>query len=144
MVRMSDAGPEHANLSLREDSEGFLCTVVEGDLSDEMARAIAAECKRLSDSGREVLVLCDTHRTGTISPSARKVMANEMRAVRFDAIAIFGASFAVRVISTLAAKSVQILTQQSYPVHFFDTEAEARAWLLAQRHAVRARRRPVA
>ena len=129
MIRMSDPGPEDVSLSLREDPEGFLCTVVEGDLSDEMARAIAVACRRLSDSGREVLVLCDTRRTGTISPSARKVMANEMRAVRFDAIAIFGASFAVRVISTLAAKSVQILTHQSYPVHFFDTEAEARAWL---------------
>ncbi|WP_437809169.1 STAS/SEC14 domain-containing protein [Sorangium sp. So ce1078] len=141
---MSDPGPEDATLSLHEDPDGFLYTVVEGDLSDDMAREIAAACKRLSDSGREVLVLSDTRRVGTILPSARKVMASEMRAVRFDAIALFGASFAVRVISTLAAKSVQILTQQSYPVQFFDTEAEARAWLGAQRDALRARRRPVA
>ncbi|WP_437606671.1 STAS/SEC14 domain-containing protein [Sorangium sp. So ce834] len=137
---MSDPGPEAARLTLREDPDGLLCTVVEGDLSDDMAREIAAACQSLSDSGREVLVLSDTRRIGTISPSARKVMASEMRAVRFDAIALFGASFAVRVVSTLAAKSVQILTQQSYPVQFFETEAEARAWLLAQRDARRARR----
>ncbi|WP_437314795.1 STAS/SEC14 domain-containing protein [Sorangium sp. So ce385] len=137
---MSDPGPEAARLTLREDPDGLLCTVVEGDLSDDMAREIAAACKGLSDSGREVLVLSDTRRIGTISPSARKVMASEMRAVRFDAIALFGASFAVRVVSTLAAKSVQILTQQSYPVQFFETEAEARAWLLAQRDALRGSR----
>ncbi|XXX74419.1 STAS/SEC14 domain-containing protein [Sorangium sp. So ce134] len=137
---MSDPGPADARLSIHEDPEGFLYTTVEGDLSDDMAREIAAACKRLSDGGREVLVLSDTRRIGTILPSARKVMASEMRAVRFDAIAIFGASFAVRVVSTLAAKSVQILTHQSYPVHFFETEADARAWLLAQRDALRARR----
>ncbi|WP_437722079.1 STAS/SEC14 domain-containing protein [Sorangium sp. So ce861] len=137
---MSDPGPEAARLTLREDLDGLLCTVVEGDLSDDMAREIAAACKSLSDSGREVLVLSDTRRIGTILPSARKVMASEMRAVRFDAIALFGASFAVRVVSTLAAKSVQILTQQSYPVQFFETEAEARAWLLAQRDALRGSR----
>ncbi|WP_437568204.1 MULTISPECIES: STAS/SEC14 domain-containing protein [unclassified Sorangium] len=137
---MSDPGPEAARLTLREDPDGLLCTVVEGDLSDDMAREIAAACKGLSDSGREVLVLSDTRRIGTILPSARKVMASEMRAVRFDAIALFGASFAVRVVSTLAAKSVQILTQQSYPVQFFETEAEARAWLLAQRDALRGSR----
>ncbi|WP_436621350.1 hypothetical protein [Sorangium sp. So ce136] len=47
------------------------------------------------------------------------------------------------MIATLATKSVQLLTSRSYPVEFFATEAEARAWLLAQRDALRARRRPL-
>ena len=138
---MRDALIEDANPALREDAEGILCTAIDGDISDETARAIAAACRRLSDSGRQVLVLSDARRTGTISASARKVMAEELRNVRFDAIALFGASFAVRVVSTLAAKTVQLLTRQSYPVEFFETEGEARAWLLAQRDTLRARRR---
>jgi hypothetical protein len=138
---MRDALIEDANPALREDAEGILCTAIDGDISDETARAIAAACRRLSDSGRQVLVLSDARRTGTISASARKVMAEELRNVRFDAIALFGASFAVRVVSTLAAKTVQLLSRQSYPVEFFETEGEARAWLLAQRDTLRARRR---
>jgi hypothetical protein len=138
---MRDALIEDANPALREDAEGILCTAIDGDISDETARAIAAACRRLSDSGRQVLVLSDARRTGTISASARKVMAEELRNVRFDAIALFGASFAVRVVSTLAAKTVQLLTRQSYPVEFFETEGEARAWLLAQRDTLRAWRR---
>ncbi|WP_437828657.1 hypothetical protein [Sorangium sp. So ce1153] len=56
---------------------------------------------------------------------------------------LIGAAFSVRVIAMLAAKGVQLLTSRSYPVEFFDTEREARAWLLAQRDALRAGRRPL-
>ncbi|MGK3986111.1 STAS/SEC14 domain-containing protein [Sorangium sp. So ce136] len=142
---MSDPGVEGASSSLlREDPDGFLFTVTEGDISEDTARAIAAACRRLMESGREVLVLSDASRTGTILPSARKAMAEGLRGVHFDAIAVFGGSFPLRVVSTLAAKTVQILTGQSYPVEFFATEAEARAWLLARRDALRAGRPPVA
>ncbi|XXT16920.1 STAS/SEC14 domain-containing protein [Sorangium sp. So ce429] len=141
---MSDPGPEEASSSFRDDPDGFLFTVTVGDISEDTGRAIAVACRRLMDSGREVLVLSDAHRTGTITPSARKAMADGLRGVRFDAIAVFGASFPLRVVSTLAAKTVQILTGQSYPVEFFATEADARAWLLARRDALRARRRPLA
>ncbi|WP_437828656.1 STAS/SEC14 domain-containing protein [Sorangium sp. So ce1153] len=142
---MSDPGAEDASSSLlREDPDGFLFTVTVGDISEDTARAIADACRRLMDSGREVLVLSDASRTGTILPSARKAMADSLRGVRFDAIAVFGGSFPLRVVSTLAAKTVQILTGQSYPVEFFATEAEARAWLLARRDALRARQRPLA
>ncbi|WP_437620102.1 hypothetical protein [Sorangium sp. So ce1151] len=66
-----------------------------------------------------------------------------MRTARLDAVAILGAAFSARVIATLAAKGVQLLTSRSCPVEFFDTEREARAWLLAQRGALRATRRPL-
>ncbi|XXT16919.1 STAS/SEC14 domain-containing protein [Sorangium sp. So ce429] len=133
-----------ARLELREEPDGILFVAFEGALSDEMARAITAAFQRLSDSGRDVLVLSDARRNESIPPSARKALANGMRSSRLDAVAAFGSSFSVRVIATLTAKSVQLLTQHSYPIVFFDTEAEARAWLLAQRGALRARRPPVA
>ncbi|WP_438023814.1 hypothetical protein [Sorangium sp. So ce233] len=45
--------------------------------------------------------------------------------------------------ATLATKGVQLLTSRSYPVELFDIEPEACARLLAQRDALRARRRPL-
>ncbi|WP_437731673.1 STAS/SEC14 domain-containing protein [Sorangium sp. So ce1335] len=141
---MSDPGRADASPWLREDPDGFLYTELEGDLTEEAARAVAAACRRVNDSGREVLMLCDGRHTGTVAASSRKALVDGLRTVRFRAIAIFGASFPVRVISTLAMKSVQILNRKAYPLEFFETKAEARAWLLAQRDAMRAGPRPVA
>lgn len=121
-----------------------MCTHADGDLSEDMARALAVACRRINESGRDVLMLCDARRMGTVPAPTRKAMADGFRPVRFIAIAVFGASFTVRVISTLAMKSIQIVNRQVYPVEFFATEAEARAWLVAQRDAVRAGQRPVA
>jgi hypothetical protein len=48
----------------------------------------------------------------------------------------------MRVVMTLLARGVHILTGRFYSQQFFDTEDEARAWLLAQRDALQASRRP--
>ncbi|WP_438015355.1 STAS/SEC14 domain-containing protein [Sorangium sp. So ce315] len=141
---MSDPRRADARPWFREDPDGLLCTHVEGDLSVDAALALAAACRRINDSGRDVLMLCDSRHMGTVPAPTRKAMADGFRPVRFIAIAVFGASFTVRVISTLAIKSIQILNRQAYPVEFFETEAEARAWLAAQREVVGAGQRPVA
>ncbi|MGK4000394.1 STAS/SEC14 domain-containing protein [Sorangium sp. So ce1024] len=141
---MSDPRRADARPWFHEDPDGFLCTYVEGDLTVDAARALAAACRRINDSGREVVMLCDSRRMGTVPAPTRKAMAEGFRPVRFIAIAVFGASFTVRVITTLATKSIQILNRQAYPVEFFETEAEARAWLVAKRDAVRAGQLPVA
>ena len=133
-----------ASFDLREDSDGILCTVLDGTFSEDMGRALAATCLRLTESGRDVLLLCDTHRASALPSAARKVVAHEMRGVRLAAVAVVGASFTMRVASTLTYKGIQIVTGQSYPLEFFATEAEARAWLLAQREALRAERSPIA
>ncbi|WP_437776782.1 STAS/SEC14 domain-containing protein [Sorangium sp. So ce1097] len=141
---MSDPRRADARPWFREDPDGFMYTHVDGDLSEDMARALAAACRRINESGREVVMICDARRMGTVPAPTRKAMAEGFRPVRFIAIAVFGASFTVRVISTLAMKSIQIVNRQAYPVEFFATEAEARAWLVAQRDARSAGQRPVA
>ncbi|WP_437486658.1 STAS/SEC14 domain-containing protein [Sorangium sp. So ce1014] len=140
---MSGVGLENAYPEARDEPDGILRVSLHGDLTDDRARALVGALRRVAESGREVLVLADADHTGAIPPSARKVVAEELRSARIDAVAIIGAGFSVRVILTLLAKGVQMLTGQSYPQQFFGTEGEARAWLLAQRDALRARRAPV-
>ncbi|KYF60439.1 hypothetical protein BE08_00005, partial [Sorangium cellulosum] len=120
---MSDPRRADARPWFREDPDGLLCTHVEGDLSEDAASALAAACQRINESGRDVLMLCDARRMGTVPAPTRKAMADGFRPVRFIAIAVFGASFTVRVITTLATKSIQILNRKAYPVEFFETEA---------------------
>ncbi|WP_437276297.1 STAS/SEC14 domain-containing protein [Sorangium sp. So ce375] len=138
---MSEPRSEDTCPFLREDAEGILCCAIEGDISDLIARSLCAVFRRVSDSGREVLVLADARRVGTLTAAARKVLAEELGGVHFSGVAVFGASFPVRVVTTLAARSVQFFTREIYPLSFFDTEDEARVWLLAQRDALRATRR---
>ncbi|WP_437620640.1 STAS/SEC14 domain-containing protein [Sorangium sp. So ce1151] len=140
---MSDVGLENAYPEVREEPDGILRVEVHGDLTDDRARAVVGALRRVAESGREVLALADMRHTGAIPASARKVMAEELRTARPDAVAIIGAGFSLRVVVALLAKGVHMLTGQPYPQQFFGTEGEARAWLLAQRDALRARRRPV-
>ncbi|WP_437757012.1 STAS/SEC14 domain-containing protein [Sorangium sp. So ce1389] len=141
---MHDPDPRHGVLELREEPDGILHVAVDGDLSEEIARSIAAASRRIAESGREVLVLADVSRLKAIPPDVRKLMASGMVPARHDAVAVLGASFTLRVVATLTARSLRLLTSRSYPVDFFVTEAEARAWLLAQREVIRAGRSPAA
>ncbi|WP_437509326.1 STAS/SEC14 domain-containing protein [Sorangium sp. So ce1099] len=141
---MHDPDPRHSVLELREEPDGILHVAVNGDLSEEIARSIAAASRRMAESGREVLVLADVSRIKAIPPGVRKLMASGAVAARHDAVAVLGASFTLRVVATLTSRSLRLLTSRSYPVEFFATEAEARAWLLAQRGVIRARRPPAA
>ncbi|WP_438038836.1 STAS/SEC14 domain-containing protein [Sorangium sp. So ce128] len=138
---MSEPRSEDACPFLREDADGILCFAIEGDISDEIARSLCAVFRRVSDSGREIFVLSDARRVGTLTAAARSALAEELRGVRFSGVAVFGASFSLRVVTTLASRSVQFFTGEVYPLAFFDTEGEARAWLLAQRGALRATQR---
>ncbi|WP_437611016.1 STAS/SEC14 domain-containing protein [Sorangium sp. So ce834] len=144
MLGVSDLGLKDACLDVRDEPDGILRVAVHGDLTDDRARAVIGVLRRAAHDGRDVLVLADVRHTGSIPASARRISAEEMRTARIDAVAIVGASFPLRVVVTLLAKGVHILTGQLYPQQFFDTEGEARAWLLAQRDALRARRGPVA
>ncbi|XXX78206.1 STAS/SEC14 domain-containing protein [Sorangium sp. So ce134] len=141
---MNDIGLKDASLDVREEPDGILRLTIHGELTADRWRAILVVLRRVAESGRDVLVLADARHMGPIPGPVRKVLADEVRNARIDAVALFGASFPVRTIVTLLAKGIHMLTGLPYPQQFFAAEAEARAWLLAQRDALRARRRPVA
>ncbi|WP_437944936.1 STAS/SEC14 domain-containing protein [Sorangium sp. So ce296] len=140
---MSDLGPEDASPEVHEEPDGLLRLTMRGELTEDRARAIFTVLRRVAESGRDVLVLADAHHMGIIPPLARKVLTEEVRSARIDAVALVGASFSVRVIVALLAKGIHMITGRPYPQQFFATEDEARAWLFAQRDALRAARRQV-
>ncbi|WP_437938842.1 STAS/SEC14 domain-containing protein [Sorangium sp. So ce341] len=144
MVRMNDLGLKGASPGVRDEPDGILHVTIDGEFREERLRAIFGVFRRAAESGREVLVLADMRQAGLLAAPARKATTEEVRCTRLDAVAILGASFSLRVVLGLLAKGVQMLTGRSYPQQFFDTEGEARAWLLAQRDALRAGRRPIA
>ncbi|WP_437571519.1 STAS/SEC14 domain-containing protein [Sorangium sp. So ce542] len=140
---MSDLGPRDASPDVHEAPDGLLRLNMRGELTEDRARAIFTVLRRVAESGRDVLVLADAHHMGIIPPLARKVLTEEVRSARIDAVALVGASFSVRVIVALLAKGIHTITGRPYPQQFFATEDEARAWLFAQRDALRAARRQV-
>ncbi|WP_437815976.1 STAS/SEC14 domain-containing protein [Sorangium sp. So ce1078] len=133
---MHDSDPRDGVLELREEPDGILHITVDGDLSEEIVRSVAAASRRVAESGREVLVLTDVSRMKAIPHNVRKLMASGTLEARHDAVAIVGASFSVRVVAMLTARSLSLLGLRSYPVELFATEAEARAWLLARRKVI--------
>ncbi|XXX78204.1 STAS/SEC14 domain-containing protein [Sorangium sp. So ce134] len=139
---MSELGPKDASPDAHEEPDGIVRLEIHGELTEDRARAVVRVFRRVAESGRDVLVLADASRMGPLPASTRKVVTEEMRSARIDSVAIIGAAFSLRVIGTLLAKGVQMVTGQPYTQQFFDTEGEARAWLLARRDALRAGRRP--
>lgn len=80
------------------------------------------------------LALLHAHETTTITPEARRLMS-EWNAARRDlaAGAVIGASFATKTIAGMLARATELITRAPVPLHFFDTEMEARKWLDVQR-----------
>ncbi|WP_437725475.1 STAS/SEC14 domain-containing protein [Sorangium sp. So ce861] len=140
---MSEHGTKDESVDVHEEPDGVLRLTIRGELTEDRARAVFTVIRRVAESGRHVLVLADARHMGIIPPLARKVLTEEVRSARVDAVALVGASFSVRVIVALLAKGIHMITKRPYPQQFFATEEEARAWLFAQREALRAERRPV-
>jgi|GEM_PF-4199449 len=80
------------------------------------------------------LVLIHAEKTTTITPEARRLMA-EWNAARMDpaAGAVVGASFTTKTVARLLTRAVEMITGKPIYIRFFDSEPDARAWLDGQR-----------
>ena len=93
--------------------------------------------RRFSEGKDVFFTLNNVARTSGFPPDARRFVADRMRAMPIRGIAIFGASFHMRVVLTLFSKARGLVfgDQKRSPMHIFATEAEARAWIAEQRAA---------
>lgn len=132
---MSASGQKDARVELGIDSNGIVVLRFTVDIDEERMREAIAFVRRGAEATGRVLILCDYQGARSIEPAARAMVLEGLRGVRLEAVAFVGVSFHLRVLATLMTKVFQIVTKQSYPVRFFDTETEARAWLLDQRRA---------
>lgn len=110
-----------------------------GEVSPEEMTALFGELERLSRGRSHVFTLGDLTRCGPLSAATRKAAAEGGKGMIVRGAAIFGASFAMRMFATLMAKTFDFINATSdkhVPMRFFNTEAEARAWLAERRKIV--------
>lgn len=91
----------------------------------------------LDNDGRAYL-LADITRLETLEIAARRDMAAWNSEHKITAAAVFGGSFTVRTLVTLALKALKLRDRDQLEAVFVKDEDEARSWLAA----VRARREP--
>jgi len=78
--------------------------------------------------------LIDATHVSTIPPDARRAMIAWNRQHRGDgAVAIVGASFMVSTLTNMVLIAIRSLMRRELDFRFFDSEAEARAWLEGRR-----------
>lgn len=107
---------------------------IRGPYDADVARYLE---KLFAEQGRQFgyrLALFFARETTTITPDARRLMSEWETSRREPAVgAIVGANFRARTLVGLLSRAVVIINAQAPQMNFFDTEAQARAWLDVQR-----------
>jgi hypothetical protein len=105
--------------------------------AEDDAIKIMAAAARLAEGKDYLLVINDITRAGDFPAEARKIVAARLALLPVRATALFGASFQLRVLVTLAFKIRDFIRgEPANPTRFCATEAEARAWIDEQRSRV--------
>lgn len=100
-----------------------------GEITEREMRRICADQRRITGGDPRIFVLLDLSRLGYVTPEARRAASEELRDTVVRGAAYFGASFKLRVFATLVIKGINLMKRASIPTRFFETEAEARAWI---------------
>jgi len=104
-----------------------------GDYKLGDAQQVNAEVEAVLARLGRVFVLVDQRAAGTTPPDARRCLAEWNKKHKASGAAIFGGSAAARAAATLVLTAVRVFRPDSTPTIFTTTEAEARAWIAAQR-----------
>jgi hypothetical protein len=107
----------------------------DGDISFQEAAAIMHRLEAFTAGKDRVFLLLDVRRAGNMPPEARKGIVGTMGRLPVGGVAIFGATFSIRVAATLMAKAASLLHPSAPAASFFASEADARAWLDDRRGA---------
>ena len=121
---------------MRSEAEsGFLVLVVDGAITEDDARRLIAFYENHVPRGKTAFILADNRRGSSINFGARRAFSTASIGELY--YAGFGGSFGFRVIANLLLKGVALVS----PLHatVVSTEAEARAWLNAEKRAHEAR-----
>lgn len=111
-------------------------------LSGPVSAEEGAEINRLHRElgmGRDhVFFLVDLKELDGIHPSVRKESGETLKELPLRGAAIYQASFKARVVAKLIITAMNLFRSEDdkAPIEFFDTEAEARAWIEMRRREV--------
>lgn len=128
--------PKPAHLDVYCDGD-VLVSTIRGPYDAEVAWYLEALYVQLADRYGYRLALIHARETTTVTPEARRLLAQWNNARKDPAAgAIVGASFAARTAANLVTRAVELITKTPSPIGFFDSEAGARVWLDAQREVL--------
>lgn len=103
--------------------------------ADEML-AMYVELEAFSKSCSHILALNILNDTPTLGREAREVASHDPRNRHFQAMAMVGAGFHVRIITTMMIKAARLLhVSDNKEVAFVSTADEGRAWLAKYRES---------
>lgn len=119
--------------------EPDLCiTIADGEITVQDMNAFVELQKKFSEKRPYLLAITDFSRFTKISPEARKILAQEARAIPLRGNVMIGASFQTRILSNLIMGAFNLFSKRDNPTHFCKTEGEARAWIEERRKILRA------
>lgn len=111
-----------------------------GDLDGPTVTAFTGEVSKFTSRQPRVFTIVDVSKVGRVNADARKASARGGKDVPMRGIAIVGASAHLRIISSLVSRAMDALFRDiETPTRFFQTEAEARAWIAERKHALDAK-----
>lgn len=121
-----------------EEDTGFIYVTHVGELDGPLAKELLAACRKfVTDPDGPVFMLADDRRATGMTSDARKTFSDSPPVGGTLYLAVFGGSFAFRVVCNLVFKAMTFSSTQLVGVMVSD-EAEARAWLNKKRSALAA------
>lgn len=106
----------------------------EGDMDAASMLAYSEQSRVYTTNKPRVFLIVNTSKLGRFSAEARRMSADGSKGLALRGIAVIGASRAIRVIAELVSRGMDILNRNNdNPTRFFETEAEARAWIDTRR-----------
>lgn len=118
------------NQIIFEEDTGILNSIYHGNQTAESIDAIAEAAvpliTKLRAKKRKVLILINSIDIKSQTAEARKAALDQLNFLDYDKIAIFGAAQFIRTIISFLIS----VARKKNKIRYFETEAEARAWLL--------------
>lgn len=113
--------------------EDIVYLIQKGDYTRDDAIKMHAEMGHLLNSIGRAFALVDQSRAGKTDPEARRMIVEWNKKFKASGSAIFGGGVVSRAAATLILSAIRLFVPNTSPVVFKETEAEARAWISAQR-----------
>lgn len=105
-----------------------------GILTESDVDALYKICWQIADQYNYWLVLVDSSAGMSMSPEARRLVGELSRRRRsVNATGIYGGGIVERTLVMFVRNAVKLLHGVAMPIETFQTEAEARSWLVEQR-----------
>lgn len=108
-----------------------------GHVTPEDVQAVTDAIVRIATGKPYILQLVDIRRLESMPPEARAIAEKAGNRYESRGIACFGGKLLIRTVVGFAARTFVMLSGRASqtPIRFFNTEAQARAWL-AERRAI--------